>query len=113
MTDSKPSQKNRRLALRRLPKGKVKVICYKGSFDLGANLALAVINVSETGIRLVIASALAEGQEVLVHLEGQGHMRPIKNHGTVVWCIPSNDGNFVVGIHFHKSLRYKDFTHLT
>ncbi len=112
-SSKEPSQKNRRIAMRRPVKGKVKVVCYKGSLDLGANIAVRVLDVSETGLRVLLTTALEKGQEVLIVLEGQGHMRPIKNPGRVVWSVPTEDAQFATGIQLDKYLKYKDLSHLT
>src|SRR3954471_1482551 len=105
MAEAEKKQSNRRISLRRPAKGKVKVVCYKGSLDLGANLALAVLDVSETGLRIVVTMPLGRGQEVLLLLQGQGNMRQIKRSGYVVWCVPTNDGKYVVGIRLTKYLQ--------
>jgi hypothetical protein len=65
-------QKERRLTPRRLTKPGVQVICREGSLGLGPNVALSVYDISETGIRLVVKSALATGQEIEVELIGPG-----------------------------------------
>lgn len=82
------SQKNRRGFVRRKPRGKVKVACYKGDFDLGANIASGLADVSESGVRLLLKVGLDKGQSVTLLLEGREHLRPIKVHGTIAWCVP-------------------------
>lgn len=105
--------RNRRLSMRRLTKRKVRVACRKGTLDLGHNLADKVIDVSETGIRLVLRVALEVDQEVTVAMEGIGHRRPIMRLGKVVWCRPDGQDTYQVGIHFEKSLPYRDVLELS
>ena len=106
-------QKNRRIAVRRPFKGKVKVTCYKGLLDLGRNIAVKLLDVSESGMCLTVNIALEKSQEVLILLESQRHARPIRTPGVVMWCIPSDEGNWKVGIRWNKYLSYADFTHFT
>ncbi len=47
----------------------LRVTCRKGALDLGPNLAVELLKMSETGIRVVVRDALAVGQEVPVGLE--------------------------------------------
>jgi hypothetical protein len=105
--------KERRIARRRPFASKAKGACYKNTCDLGRNIAVKLVDVSETGIQLVAKMELVKNQEILILLEGLRHMRPIKAPGAVVWCVPSSDNNFVIGVRFHKYLAYRDFTYLT
>ena len=106
-------QKNRRIAARRPFKGKIKATCYKGLLDLGQNIAVKLLDVSESGMSLTVSIALEKPQEVLILLESQRHASPIKTPGVVMWCIPSGQGNWTVGIQFGKYLSYANFTHFT
>jgi len=97
-------RRERRLAARR----STRVICFKGPLGLGANLALAARDVSEGGICLVLAEALALGQEVEIHLESLQHRRPLKIPGVVVWTRPTDEGPVHVGVRFERSLPYRE-----
>jgi len=74
--------------------------------DLGANLALALLDLSETGASMSVKEAMEPGREVTVGLEGQSHPRPVVCVGNVVWCKPAAGGVFTVGITFQKRLPY-------
>src|SRR5205809_965252 len=80
---------NRRSSLRFRARGGSKSICRKGALGLGANIALALLDVSETGARLRVKEALRPGQEVEVSLQGPGGGRETKMLGQVVWSIPA------------------------
>src|SRR4051794_15049551 len=84
--------RNRRSFARRRPRGKLKVICYKGTLDLGENHALSLADVSESGVRLYVKHELDKNQEVTLVLEGREHSRGVKASGRVVWCRPQTDG---------------------
>src|SRR5256885_2178544 len=51
-------RKNRRANPRRAPKGSTRVTCRRGSLGLGPNLALSLLDVSETGARLLVKEPL-------------------------------------------------------
>src|SRR4051794_172168 len=63
-----------------------KVICRKGIMGLGPNIALAVADVSEIGVQLLVKETLQRGQEVEVCLLAPGHSRELKRAGRVVWA---------------------------
>jgi hypothetical protein len=107
MSQPQPAKPNKRRSRRQAPKKSTRVACYKGSLGLGQNLALTVLDVSETGIRLLINTELTPGQEVLVNLEGASP-RPVKLPGRLIWSVPAGEGRFCVGVQFEKSLPYAD-----
>src|SRR5437763_939612 len=102
------SRRNRRLNMRRPVKGRVKVTCRKGGLDLGPNLTVSTLNVSETGVRLILNANLSAGQEVSLGLESQDHQRPIRMLGKVAWSLAEGE-QWQVGIEFQKRLKYPDF----
>lgn len=102
--DQPRSQRNKRLSRRQAPKGSTKAVAYPNWLGLGANIALAVLDVSETGIRLLVRELPRNG-EFEINLESIAH-RPVKTLAQVVWSCPTADGNFVLGARFDKSLPY-------
>jgi hypothetical protein len=98
--------------MRRPPRGRVKVVCQRGALELGANLALAVLDVSETGVRLQLKEGLRPGQEVSITLEGPCSPRPVRRVGRVVWSVPSADGTHCAGVSLDKRLEYREFLDL-
>jgi len=113
MNEAHPRKTNGRNSLRRRPRGKIKIVCQRGSLDLGRNLALSVLDISETGVRLILREPLRTGQEVSITLEGAGSARPVKRLGKVVWSVPSTDGGHCAGINLEKRLDYRQFQELT
>ena len=105
--------KDRRLALRRPPRGKVRAVCRRGALELGPDLALAVVDLSETGVRLAVREALQPGGEVTVALEGPLQSRPVKRVGRVVWSLSAADGSCQAGVVLQGRLPYSDFLALT
>src|SRR5688500_7462579 len=99
---------NRRVSPRRRPKNGAKVSCQKGSLGLGPNLALSVVDVSETGMRLILKSPREKGQVVEINLTVPGHPRPVKLPAVIVWSVPEPGGSCRVGARFQRSLNYRD-----
>jgi hypothetical protein len=99
---------NRRRMRRQPSKGAVKVRCQTGTMGLGANLARKLLDVSTDGARLVVAAALESGQEVTLSLEAPWHARPITRTGRIRWCAALADGSWCVGVHFDKTLAYRE-----
>lgn len=112
-TPTTTSGRNRRSFARRRPRGRLKVICYKGSLDLGENHALSLADVSESGVRLFVKHELDKNQEVTLMLEGREHNRAIKASGRVVWCRPQPDGQFQIGVQLTNYLQYRDILKMT
>jgi hypothetical protein len=82
------------------------VLLRKGTLGLGPDIALSVLDVSETGVRMLLKVALARGQEVEIVLQPAGYPRDVKLTGHIVWCIPTADGSHGVGIQFDKRMDY-------
>lgn len=107
------SNKNRRGCMRRRPRGKVRVSCYKGEFDFGENVALGLADISESGVMLLLKVELARGQAVTLFLEGREHLRPVKVHGKIVWCVPMEKEIYRAGVQLDRYLRYQDVMKIT
>jgi hypothetical protein len=106
VNDPQPARRNKRHVCRP-PKGGTKAYLSGNPLGLGANLAVSVLDLSESGVRLVVKTELRPGQGVEVHLE---HLtsRAVKVPAEVVWCLPGADGRFVVGARFVRPLAYAD-----
>src|SRR5450631_4797613 len=99
----------RRLSPRRLPRSSVRAYLRLGGLDLGPDLALSLLDLSEGGTALAVKEAVEVGKEVSVGLEGQTQRRPIMRVANVVWCRPGANGVHSVGVCFQKPLSYTDF----
>jgi PilZ domain-containing protein len=107
-----PSGRNRRLS-RRLPAQRgIKAVCRRGSLDLGKDLALSVLDLSEDGICLLLQETLRAGEEVCLTLTSTAYTRPLKRLGSVAWLVPAADGAFCAGVRLHKRLSYADLSRL-
>ena len=108
----KTDKPNRRRAARRKPRSYVKLECRKGSIGLGANVATTLLDVSETGARLVVSQELTVQQEVEVVLSGHGLSKAVKRLSRVCWLLKLEDGKFCIGVEFEKRLDYRDWQNL-
>ena len=102
------SERKRRYSPRRLPWGRVKATCRRSGPDADTDLAAALLDVSEAGVRMIVKDALKPGSEVSVSLQGQANTRPVLRTGKVAWSLPTTDGAYCVGIGFHKRLTHRE-----
>lgn len=121
MTDTRPlapgqmaasDRRERRAHQRKSPRGRCIAKLFRGTLGLGPNLALELLDISLSGARLRIVENLRPGEQVTLYLLGQGHLRPVKVLGHVVWCRP-DDPVYICGLTFEKFLAYADFLHIT
>jgi hypothetical protein len=101
-------QKNRRRSRRARARTSVKLQCREGAFGLGADLAYAVLDVSESGACLILRQPVAEQAEVEIIIEGYG-MKSIKRLGHVRRQVKLDDGKCCIGVEFQKPLPYRDW----
>jgi hypothetical protein len=99
---------NRRACRRRSPKRTTKVSCRLAARGTGANLAVSLLDISESGIRLILKAPLEAGQQVEVCLEGIWQDQAPKVVAEAVWSLPTADGLHCVGCRFLKRLPYAD-----
>jgi len=71
-------------------------------------VALSVLDVSESGLRLLVKGPLSPGDEVEISLEGTAQAKPFKMTAQVAWALPTADGSYCVGVKFQRDLRYAD-----
>jgi hypothetical protein len=103
---------NRRASRRAPLRGSIRVECRKGSLGLGPDLTVVPLDISETGARLILKSALPRGQEVEVLLHN-GHGRPLKRAGRIIWSFPTDDGRCCVGVRFDGHVPFADLQTFT
>ncbi len=102
-------KQNLRRSRRGAARGNLKLQCRKGALGLGPNLAASVLDVSDSGARLVLTQSLEISTEVEIIVIGYGMKGTIKRLGNVRWQVKLESGQFCVGIEFQKSLKYIDW----
>jgi len=105
-------QANRRRAVRRKPRSYVRLECRKGSMGLGVNLAMTLLDVSETGARLVVRQELPLTQQVEVVFAAHGTNQNVKRQAVIRWQLKLDDGKYCLGIEFEKRLAYAEWLNL-
>ena len=108
-----PKKPNKRRSRRCAARGTTRLRVYRNALGLGPNIASTLLDLSETGLRVVLKESATVEQEVEVNLESTATGRMTKTTAIVVWVIPSSEGGFVVGLHFQKALGYSDLQALT
>jgi hypothetical protein len=100
---------NRRESTRRRARASVQLTCRIGAFGMGANISRSVLDLSDTGVRLIVRETLTLLAEVEISITSYGMKQPLKRMGEVRWQVELADGTFCVGIEFHKRLTYRDW----
>jgi hypothetical protein len=67
-----------------------------------------MLDLSETGIRLLVRASLPQDLEIEIGLEGLGHSRPLRLPARVVWSVETADGRYCIGAEFQSPLCYAD-----
>jgi hypothetical protein len=104
MSESGAEQRRSRLIRRWQPRRQARVACHRGMSDLRPDVALALLDLSESGARLVSREALPPGQRVYLMLEGPGSGRVSRRQGVVAWSVPAADGTHCVGVKLLRRL---------
>src|SRR5207248_10408801 len=84
-------KKNRRGVTRRAPKRSTRVTCRRGSLGMGPNIGLSLLDVSETGARLLVKESLAPGEKIELGLLAPARMREHVLPGVVAWGVETAD----------------------
>jgi hypothetical protein len=108
-TDVVPRQSNRRRSQRRKPRSSVKLQCRKGALGLGPNLSAGALDLSDSGVRLIVTQALDTMAEVEIVIDGYGMKRPVRRVANVRWQVRMENGNFCTGVEFQKQIDYRDW----
>jgi PilZ domain len=111
MHDPPPvSRTDQRLTRRRQARSGAKVEFRRGTMGLGRDLAVALIDVSEDGLRLRLTVEVKPGEEAELLVSRPGGGKALKTAAEVRWCMPAGDGTFLAGVRFRKRLAYRELT---
>lgn len=107
-----PSDKNRRSAIRKRPKGWMRVECRKrGAF--GPSIADVVWDVSQTGLCLVTTIEVKPHDELEVEITSSSLNHVLKLTGKIVWVDALDNNKFSVGLRFDQNMHYQQICQLT
>lgn len=101
------SRSDRRAADRSPAKGSTRVRCRKGRTGIGSDIALSVMDVSRTGVRLMVSCRLHPGDAVLLRFATRGDPLTVQRIGTVRWCVKT-DWSYCTGIELETPLAEAD-----
>jgi hypothetical protein len=79
---------------------------------MGRNLAVAMLDLSESGARLIVKAPVTPGETVELLLSGPGVPKPCRGPGRVVWSVLLPDGTHAIGVALDKRLAYADLQRL-
>jgi hypothetical protein len=103
---------NRRAFARKQPKA-ARCRCRKGIMGLGPDLALALLDLAQSGASLLVKAPLEPKQLVVIELDGVICPKPVSLDAQVVRCDPTPEGAYVVGVRFQRNLPYAELQRLT
>src|SRR4051794_13375694 len=96
---------NLRRARRQQAKTNTKLKAFRNALGLGPNIGVRALDVSEMGARLLLKEALPVGHEFAIEIEGPSG-KPFKAVALLRWIVKAEDGTFVTGTSFDKSVAY-------
>jgi hypothetical protein len=99
-----PEARDRRGQPRCEPRGGVEVTCRAGRSGQGPDFALALLDLSMAGARLMVRDALPLGRVVEVCLYPESRSGGLRLTARVVWCHPVQGGHHFVGVKFETPL---------
>jgi hypothetical protein len=108
-----PHSANRRSGRRFALSGSSRIECRKGTLGLGPNIAQSTVNLSETGVKLILKTTLEKGKEAEILLHGPGLTRPLRRVGRVIWSRPMEDGTCCAALRFDSPIPYADLQRVT
>src|SRR5262245_34757029 len=100
MADNNAYEETRR-SHRLSPNHNTRFEAYRAPEGLGPNIAVRLLDISPHGARLALSEALPRGHAMGVAIYGP-HLQPVAAVAYVIWCRPSDDGTFMVGVEFRS-----------
>jgi hypothetical protein len=83
---------------------RVIIDCRRDSPDDGPNLALALLDVSNAGVRLYLREPVECEDIIHLSLEVEGLFAPYQSRGTVRWAVEREGGYCIAGVELEKGL---------
>jgi hypothetical protein len=98
---------DRRHCRRRLSRRPMVSTCLRGTLGLGRDIGRRLHDFSEEGVRLVVAVALAAGEDVEICMAPAYQSKAVTAVGIVVWSRPT-DGGYWAGVRLSRRLTYPE-----
>src|SRR5262249_45050487 len=77
----------------------VRIVCHRNG---GPNLALALLDASQAGLRLFLSAPVDSGDGVRLGLEADGLEEPVRVTGVVRWSVEREDGTCIAGVELER-----------
>ena len=103
-----PARRNRRQRYRLRCNGQGKIECRCVPCLEDSDLTVCALDISESGVQLVLRTALATGAEVEVVLCGVDGRPPVKRLGRVAWSRPLADARTCAGVMFDMPIPFAE-----
>ena len=103
MNQLKRKLKVRRGFKRLSARPKITVSCHRKGNE-GANLASAVLDLSQAGARLLVTAPLDAGESVVLGVQGPSCPQPLTRAGEVVWSLKVSQSGYAVGVRLEEQL---------
>ena len=68
------------------------------------NLAVRLVDVSESGAQVRLLVPLRPGEQVEVALWPPGEAQSVRGPAVLCWCVPTETGEFRAGLHLRRRL---------
>lgn len=107
----KPPKTEQRASPRRIPRGTAQVECRRAMDAQSKNIASGLLDLSEGGVRVLLAESLEVSDPVVVALAGFGVPQAIERKAAVAWILTLENGRFVAGFKFELPLSQEDLLH--
>jgi two-component system OmpR family response regulator len=111
--ESELGVKNRRTCPRRTAKAEVDVTCTTSPPAHERNLAWTILDISESGLGLLMKTPLNIGAEVSVRLRTPSSSRAVVRAGRVVWSAPATAQSYGVGVRLEERMADPEIHQLT
>ena len=108
------STSDRRRFPRQMPKEGIQIRCQlKSRTNQKLNIALTVVDISQTGVRMIVSNSLDIGDEIKVHLFPPDDTVQVQATAEVVWESKISETTSLVGLRWKKLLQEEDVLKLT
>ncbi len=94
-------------------KPSTRVSCRLGPYGMGAEVGVAVLDLSVESVGLTLKAPLEPGQEVEITFDSIGLLRPVTLTSKSTSCTPAADGTYCVVLVFEKAMGHREFMALT
>jgi hypothetical protein len=71
-----------------------------------------LLDVSETGVRLIVGQEFPPASEIEISMTGHGLKGTVKRLANIRWQLKLDNGKFCIGAEFQKRIAYNDWQNI-